>query len=277
MVKSIKKARNVKVVVEIPTYPYQGQFKGASFEAKLSLFLDIIFRKSFSKLIDSYVTFTDDNTIFGAPNISISNGIDFDSIKLREKSHRVLDKSNPSNSFYLISVSEVHYWHGIDRVIEGLSKYYSNPNNKMSVFFMIIGRGFGSEYNDLMLLARKRGLDGYITFYGNRSGEELNKLFEMADFGVASLARHRSNITKIKTLKNREYAARGIPFIYSEIDDDFEGMPYIMKATPDDTPLDICSIIDFYNKCDYSPLQIRNSIIDTLSWREQMKKVIKVI
>ncbi len=38
------------------------------------------------------------------------------------------------------------------------------------------------------------------------------------------------DIFKIKTLKNREYAARGIPFIYSEIDDDFENMPYIIKV-----------------------------------------------
>ncbi|MEG2480028.1 MAG: hypothetical protein RSA50_07120, partial [Mucinivorans sp.] len=41
-------------------------------------------------------------------------------------------------------------------------------------------------------------------------------LFEQADIAIGSLARHRSGITTIKTLKNREYAARGIPFIYSE-------------------------------------------------------------
>ncbi len=34
--------------------------------------------------------------------------------------------------------------------------------------------------------------------------------------GIASLGRHRNGITRIKTLKNREYAARGIPFVYSE-------------------------------------------------------------
>ena len=55
--------------------------------------------------------------------------------------------------------------------------------------------------------------------------------------GIGSLARHRSGIDKIKTLKNREYAARGIPFVYSETDDDFEHQPYILKAAPDDSPL----------------------------------------
>lgn len=38
--------------------------------------------------------------------------------------------------------------------------------------------------------------------------EELDELFNEADFAIGSLARHRSGIDKIKTLKNREYAAR---------------------------------------------------------------------
>ena len=69
-----------------------------------------------------------------------------------------------------------------------------------------------------------------------RHGEELDELFEQADMGIGSLARHRSGITHIKTLKNREYAARGLPFIYSEMDSDFEGKPYILKAKADGKP-----------------------------------------
>mgnify|MGYP000644641746 CR=1 FL=1 len=41
-------------------------------------------------------------------------------------------------------------------------------------------------------------------------------MFEQADFAIGSLGRHRSGITHIKTLKNREYAARGLAFTYSE-------------------------------------------------------------
>jgi hypothetical protein len=67
----------------------------------------------------------------------------------------------------------------------------------------------------------------------------LDELFEQADMGIGSLARHRSGITHIKTLKNREYAARGLPFIYSEMDSDFEGKPYILKAKADESPIEI--------------------------------------
>ena len=93
---------------------------------------------------------------------------------------------------------------------------------------------------------------------------------------IGSLARHRSGITNIKTLKNREYAARGLSFIYSEQDSDFEDKPYILKVPADESPIDIRLIIEFYQKRKMSPLEIRNSI-QSLSWVEQMKKVITII
>lgn len=118
------------------------------------------------------------------------------------------------------------------------------------------------------------GLGEYISFLGPLSGKELDNVFEKADFGIGSLARHRSNITKIKTLKNREYAARGLGFVYSEIDEDFEDMPYIIKAPADETPLDISMIMDFYHDTNLEPKEIRKSIEPNLSWKNQMQKVI---
>ena len=86
------------------------------------------------------------------------------------------------------------------------------------------------------------------------------------------MGRHRSGIYNIKTLKNREYAARGFSFIYSETDDDFDLMPYILKAPADETPIDISLIINFCHSKIILPQEIRSSI-KHLSWREQMKKV----
>jgi hypothetical protein len=94
--------------------------------------------------------------------------------------------------------------------------------------------------------------------------------------GIGSLGRHRVGIQQIKTLKNREYAARGIPFIYSETDSDFDDKPYVLKAPANDLPIDIPKIIDFYKKLSMSPIEIRNSILD-LSWNHQMKHVINEI
>jgi hypothetical protein len=76
-------------------------------------------------------------------------------------------------------------------------------------------------------------LEEYVILHGKRHGTELDKLFNQCDFGIGSLGRHRVGIQKIKTLKNREYAARGIPFIYSETDSDFDQKPYVLKAPAD--------------------------------------------
>jgi hypothetical protein len=117
-------------------------------------------------------------------------------------------------------------------------------------------------------------LEKYVIQHGALFGDDLNKQFDLADIGVGSLARHRSHITHIKTLKNREYAARGIPFIYSEMDEDFETMPYIMKVSPDDSPIDIESIIQFNEEKTINSLPIRKSIA-YLSWKIQMNKISK--
>ena len=98
-------------------------------------------------------------------------------------------------------------------------------------------------------------------------------VFDKCCFAIGSLARHRSGITTIKTLKNREYATRGIPFIYSEIDSDFEGKSYILKASPDESPIDVYGILDFINNCQFDPKYIRKTVAN-LSWKKQMKKVI---
>ena len=74
-------------------------------------------------------------------------------------------------------------------------------------------------------------------------------------------------------MKNREYAARGIPFVYSEIDADFESMPYILKIPANESPIDIVSLIHFYNELKLTAQEIRDSI-SNLSWEKQMQIVI---
>ena len=119
---------------------------------------------------------------------------------------------------------------------------------------------------------RRYRLQPFVTLYGAKHGEELDALFNRADFAVGSLARHRSGIYNIKTLKNREYAARGFGFVYSETDDDFDRMPYTFKVPADDSPVSIPALIEFYQSMTVTPPEIRDSIRH-LSWREQMKKV----
>ncbi len=122
----------------------------------------------------------------------------------------------------------------------------------------------------------KYGVQDSVIFHGQLFGSQLDDVFNQCCFAIGSLGRHRSGITVIKTLKNREYATRGIPFIYSEQDGDFDNKPYIIKASPDESPIDIQQIIDFVDNRHFKPEDIRKSV-ENLSWKNQMKKVLDEI
>ena len=107
-------------------------------------------------------------------------------------------------------------------------------------------------------------------------GEQLDEIFNECVFAIGSLGRHRSGVYSIKTLKNREYAARGIPFIYSENDNDFDDKPYKLKASADEQPISVSAFVDFIDKCNIGALTNRQSV-KHLSWKSQMKKVIENI
>lgn len=266
MLKKLKRA-GIKIVMEIPTYPYDYEVKKSPMQHKVIFFINKLFRNRLKYCLTRIVTFSDFKEIHGVKTINISNGIDFASIKVKS------GKNEITQNFNLIGVAEIRFWHGFDRVIRGLGEYYK-VKQKIEVNFYIVGDEVNSDVNGLKQLSKDMNLENYVHFHGNCFGDELDGLFEQSDFGIASLGRHRSGITKIKTLKNREYAARGIPFIYSEIDDDFENMPYIIKAPADESPIDIQNIIYFYKSLKLSPSEIRESIVNTLSWKVQMQKVV---
>ena len=267
LARKIKKA-GIHMVMEIPTYPYDQEY--VSFDRKIQLLVDQCFRKRLAKYVARIITFSNYKTIFGTPTIQISNGIDFDDIPMKQH------VNDTSQEIHLIGVAEIHFWHGFDRLLKGLVNYY-NTSPQYKVYFHIIGDFFTQrEREECMSIVKENHLAPYVILHGRQTGKDLDLLFEQCDFGIGSLGRHRSGITHIKTLKNREYAARGIPFVYSEIDDDFENMPYIMKIPADESIVNITTILSFYNQLHATPQTIRNSI-QSLSWNNQMKKVIDAI
>ena len=128
----------------------------------------------------------------------------------------------------------------------------------------------------LQAIIDRYGIEDKIIFHGQLFGEALDKVFNQCCFAIGSLGRHRSGITVIKTLKNREYATRGVPFIYSEQDSDFDDKPYVLKAKPDETPIDVLQILNFVDHFKMSPAEIRHSV-EHLSWKIQMRTVVDAV
>lgn len=262
----------IRAVTEIPTYPYDGEFVGFPLLARLGLYTDKMFRRRLSAQMDAMVTFSDATEIFGQRTINISNGVDMDSIPL----HR---PTPTPGEIHILGVAEVHYWHGFDRMIAGLGEYYNKVERPREIFFHIVGGVAQSEMHDSVHapgfaeLIERYGLGDRVIFHGQLHGDALDAVFDRCSFAVGSLGRHRSGITDIKTLKNREYATRGLPFIYSERDSDFDDKPYVMKAPADESPIDVRAVLDFIDNHTFTPQEIRDTV-GSMSWKNQMKIVV---
>lgn len=274
MFSALKKA-GVKVILEFPTYPYKKETEGGDIKHRAIFFINRFFRLFLKLYVSRAVTFTSLPRIHGIKTINISNAIDFDTIRLKKENPPLVK----GGVFNLVGVADIHYWHGFDRAIKGVGEYYrlSRQNIDHEVNFYVVGDGEESYMLHLKRIAQEYAIDKYVHFKGNMQGDALDSVFDISHFGIASLARHRSGIYDIKTLKNREYAARGIPFIYSEQDSDFDNMQYVLKATADDSPIEIFRIIRFYKELSLTSLEIRNSIVDKLSWSVQIQKVLSQI
>jgi len=268
------RALGIRTVTEIPTYPYDQEFATFSRKQRYELKIDQLFRNRLAQEMSAIVTFSDAQEIFGQRTICISNGVDFDSIPIHQY------QPPKDGSIHLIGVAEVHLWHAYDRLIAGLGEYYNNTQSPCQVYFHIVGGVHPHErykpnafHPGLQAIIDKYGIQDKIIFHGILFGEQLDQVFNQCCFAIGSLGRHRSGITVIKTLKNREYATRGIPFIYSEQDSDFDDQPYVIKASPDESPVDVQEILDFINVHSFKAEEIRKTV-EHLSWKIQMRRVI---
>lgn len=274
LIRFFKKLRSIGIhcVTEIPTYPYDGEFKDFPLLTRLGLLVDKTFRNQLSAQMDAIVTFSNATEIFGQRTINISNGVDFDSIPLHAYNRQ-------KDELHVIGVAEVHYWHGFDRMIAGLGEYYKNNHDCRKVYFHIVGGIWKGNLIDskkapgIQTLIDKYGIQDKVILHGQLFGKQLDDVFNMCSFAVGSLGRHRSGITQIKTLKNREYATRGIPFVYSETDSDFDNQNYVLKAPADETPVDVNRLLEFIDNNEFVPSDIRKTV-EHLTWKIQMRKVV---
>jgi len=270
--KRVRRA-GIWTVTEIPTYPYDLEYNTHIVKQPLRFIFDKWFRRRLYRYMDGMVTFSDAHEIFGQRTINISNGVDFDNIPI----HKYVNLDD--SSLHLIAVAEVNIWHGLDRVITGLGEYYLHARLPRQVFFHIVG-GIWSGHmvgeRGIKTLIDKYNLQERVFLHGPMYGQELDDMFNQCQFAIGSLGRHRSGITDIKTLKNREYAVRGLPFIYSEQDSDFDSQPYVLKAQADESPVNIQQIIDFMDHFTMKPEEIRKTV-EHLAWKIQMQRVIDAV
>ncbi|MBD5253375.1 MAG: glycosyltransferase family 4 protein [Bacteroides sp.] len=263
---------SVKVFLEIPTYPFLKE-STKNFGPVGTLLRRIKYHVVYNTLglfLDRIVTFSDDRKIWGVKTINISNGVDPAAIRLA--------RHTDSDIFRITAVAALAFWHGYDRLVEGVKNYIDRGMMARRPLHVKIvgGKSTNPEYIRLTGMIADYGLTDVIELTGELYGAELDKVFDDTDVCVGSLGRHRTGNSRMKSLKNVEYAHRGLPFCYSESNSDFDDRPFTYKVPADDSAVDIEGLINFAKECTMSPEEIRDSLPD-FSWDAQMRRVLDEI
>ena len=73
--------------------------------------------------------------------------------------------------------------------------------------------GEGSPIEEYKRIVEKYEIAEHVIFYGLKTGRELDSIYDQCSIGVENLGFHRTGVYRASTLKAREYAAKGLPFI----------------------------------------------------------------
>jgi hypothetical protein len=162
----------------------------------------------------------------GAPKFVLSNGINPERFGLKQNP----GYDGKTIKFLFLSGGSTHYWHGLDRLLEGIRVYQGDKKIEIT----IAGPGyrdFEKYKNDLKNVS--------FHFYDSTDGEALSILFDKNHIGIGSMGLHRKNLKEASVLKVREYIVRGMPFMIGYDDTDLKDQPvfepFFMKVKDDDS------------------------------------------
>lgn len=255
-----------KIVMEIPTYPYQDEYTD-----KTNLEIDQYYcTQKLKQYVDLIVNYNGYKEIYDIPAVSLYNGITAGHYKQKKPSTVV------GRDIRLLVVSTLVAWQGIDRIINGMAQYYKKQQKTYNISCHIVGKG--PEEKRLRELVGKKHMDKHVKFMGEMAGKDLDVEFDEADIAIGSLGRHRTGLIRMSTIKAAEYCVRGIPFIIAHDEFAFpESFPYILKCCPDDSPVDMQDVISFYQKMQkYQSKEaaMRKFAEDRFDWEKQFRIVL---
>ena len=226
---------DLRIIYELPTWPYLTETKPSLSSAPFAL-KERRNGPRAARLCDRLVTFYGQDSIWGIPCLKLLNGYDFDRVALP---HR-----EPCKTIHILSVAANAFWHGYDRFLEGLGRYYQNGGTEEIHYHLV-----GDILPEYTALVAQYGLQDHVTLYGRLFGEKLEALYRLCTLGIDILGGHRKDYPVSSTLKSREYGAWGLPLVTSSPVDFMEpGCPWQLLVPYDDSPVDIPKLLTYYHK-----------------------------
>jgi len=262
--------RACKVVVEHQAKELE-EFR--LYDNPLMYWSEYLLGKSLRQQSDAIIGVTDEITRYEIayaedptkPHLTIGNGFAVQSVPVRHA------PDHDGDGLHLLCVANVSRWHGLDRLIRGLSTYNGMPKVILHI------AGDGTELSYLQKLAGDLGISDRVVSHGFTTGKVLDTLFDQCHIAVGSLGIHRKGLTQTSELKGREYCTRGIPYIIACGDPDFPAdFPYILHLPADESPIDIEQVLAFAREIctdlDH-PQKMRRYAEEHLDWSAKMKKL----
>lgn len=260
-----------KVVIEIPTYPFEKEI-----DAERRVFRKLYFNFSNKYLInkslhvDLFALIGESSKIFaGKPAINIENGISLEKIPLRTQ-------KNNDGMIHILGLANMAKWHGYDRVIEGLREYKESGGTKNLVLHLVGSDGDGSLLK-WKKMTKKYKMEEIVIFEGPQYGESLRWYFDNCQIAIGSIGLHRTGFSSAATLKAREYMARGLPFILSTEDQSIAYKEnFYMQIPSNDSPVNIEKLIHFAEQSMMDgeiPNRMREYAAKKMTWVYQFSKV----
>lgn len=266
-----RKNPNAIIVMEIPTYPYEGELKSIGLNYFPLVFRDNVNRRFLYKYINYFAVIGKvENFLWRVPTIKFFNGIDLDKVKKRTPDSHF-------NSIRLVCVANFARYHGIDRLLRGMEAYYRTLQKKSTeiarnIEVHLVGEGeqIGvlHEMVDNSILLQK-----HVFFYGSKTPEDISDIYNMCDIGIVSLGYDRIGLSYNTTIKSKEYLAAGLPFVTDTDIDVFEGKyyKYCRKLNICSDMINIYEIIDFFDELGINDsIEVRKNIANEM--REYAEK-----
>lgn len=191
-----------KIVMELPTYPYDKEM--TSFIELPRLIKDRWNRRKLKLYIDRIVTFSDDDEIFGIPTIKTMNGIDFEMVPIRMVQRKADD------AIHAIMVANFASWHGLDKLIGGMISYYAEQQNRLFVLHVV---GGGKVVKEEMERVANSIVRNYVEFHGPLWGQALQEVYDRVTLAIDICDIEEHGIFLSSSLKTREYVAQGLPVV----------------------------------------------------------------
>lgn len=233
---------NCKIIVEVPTYPYDSELFSLAKQKPL-LKKDKIYREKYKLYVDRISVFSKDKTVFGIKTLNLMNGINVnDTLPV---SHQYSFNKKLIN---MIFVGTMRQHHGLERIIKGLFDYYSEESRETVVRLLLVGDG--PEQSMYKALVEKYSLQPYVIFYGKKEGNELDDLYNQADIALNSFGLYKLGLDWLSSIKSREYIAKGLPTVNGCPTDVFVTYPseFCIDFPNDDSVICVNKIVDWYSE-----------------------------